>query len=452
VRSGDPFERLLEEHPDARRWVVAYSGGMDSRVLLDLCLRFLSDRQGGPTLEALHVDHGVHPDAADWARRCADTCEALGVSFSLRRAEAGSAAEDRLRRARYQVFEHFCRDDDLLLLAHHQDDQAETVLLRLLRGAGPAGLAGMPASRPCGPAILCRPLLEWPRQRLHQHAITSGLDWIEDPSNAQPVYARNYLRQAVMPLLDARWPGAAARIGRAAAHCADAAAICSVRADEDLALCLETDRFSQLRLRLAPWRALPLPRRRMVLREWLKAESEQAAEARSLETLVSEVIEAAPDRHPRLVIGSMVVRRFDDALYLLPRRADRAVAPAGFEIEPGHVGQVAGAGRISLLPEPAGGGIRAGGRYTVAFRAAGMLCRLQGRPAKPLKQVLAEAGIPPWLRDSVPLLLVDGELAAVGGIGICEGFEAGPGEPGLRLLWSAGWDLAVSAPGGVITT
>jgi tRNA(Ile)-lysidine synthase len=148
----------------------------------------------------------------------------------------------------------------------------------------------------------------------------------------------------------------------------------------------------------------------------------------------------------------MVVRRFDDALYLLPRRADRAVAPPGFEIEPGHIGRVAGTGRISLLPEPSGGGIRSGRRYTVAFRAQGMTCRLQGRPAKPLKQVLAEAGIPPWLRDSVPLLLVDGELAAVGGVGICEGFAAGPGEAGLRLVWSAGADPAASDRGEVITT
>jgi tRNA(Ile)-lysidine synthase len=450
VRPDEPFERLLEQHPGARRWVVAFSGGMDSLVLLDLCRRFLTGREAAPRLEALHVDHAVHPDSAAWAARCAGTCESLGVAFTARRAEAGSSAEDRLRRARYQVFESFCREDDLLLLAHHQEDQAETVLLRLLRGAGPAGLAGMPASRPCGSATLCRPLLEWPRERLRQHAVSAGLDWIEDPSNAQAHYARNYLRLEIMPRLEARWPGAAARIGRAAAHCADAAAICSARADEDLACCVETDRFGQPRLRLAPWRMLPLARRRMVLREWLKAETEQAAEARSLETLVAEVIEAAPDRQPRLVIGAMVVRRFDDALYLLPRRADRAPAPQGLEMDVGHVGQVAGAGRVSLLPEPGTGGVRAGLRYSVVFRSPGVMCRLQGRPAKPLKQVLAEAGVPPWLRDGVPLLLVDGHLAAVGGVGICEGFEAAPGEPGVRLVWSPADMPAVQA--AVVTT
>jgi tRNA(Ile)-lysidine synthase len=452
VRGEDPFRRLLGEHPAARRWVVAYSGGMDSRVLLDLCRGFLAGMDAAPRLEALHVDHGVHADSAHWALRCTETCEAIGVACSVRRAEPGSPAEDRLRRARYQVFESFCQEDDLLLLAHHQDDQAETVLLRLLRGAGPAGLAGMPSSRPCGRAILCRPLLEWPRERLREHAVSAGLDWIEDPSNAQPSYARNYLRREIMPRLEARWPGAGARIGRAAAHCADAAEICSARADEDLAGCVGNDRFGQPRLRLAPWRELPLARRRMVLREWLKAETEQAAEARSLETLVAEVIEAAPDRQPRLVVGAMVVRRFDDALYLLPRRSERAVAPRGFELDPGHVGQVAGAGRVSLLPEPVGGGVRAGRRYSVMFRSAGLLCRLKGRPAKPLKQVLAEAGVPPWLRDSVPLLVVDGELAAVGGVGVCEGFEAGPGEPAVRLVWSPACDDSASDRGLALTT
>ncbi len=435
MREEDPFRQLLDEHPGASRWVVAFSGGVDSRVLLDLCARFVAEVENPPALVVLHVDHGVHPDSSAWAKRCAALCEDIGVSFHLRRAEPGAATEDRLRRARYAVFESFCNDDDLLLLAHHQDDQAETVLLRLLRGAGPAGLAGMPARRPCGRATLCRPLLGWTGKRLREHARLAGLEWIEDPSNQTSVYGRNFLRREIMPLLEKRWPGAAERMGRAAAHCADAAAICSARAEEDLSGCVETDRFGQVRVRLEPWRALPLPRRRMVLREWLKHETDHAAEARSLETLVAEVVEAAPDRQPRLVIGSVVVRRFDDALYLVPRRADRAAAPEGFVMEVGHVGQVDGVGKVSLLPEPEAGGVRPGTTYEVVFRGVGMICRLHGRPAKPLRQVLAEAGVPPWLRDSVPLLLVDGQLAAVAGVGICEGFVSAPGTPGVRLVW-----------------
>ena len=436
VTPDDPILRLLREHPQARRWVVAFSGGMDSHVLLDMVARSLRGRPDAPLLEALHVDHGVHPDSGLWAAHCERVCAALGLTFSARRAEPGSAAEDRLRRARYQVFEAFCRDDDLLLLAHHQDDQAETVLLRLLRGAGPAGLAGMPSHRPCGAALLCRPLLDWPRERLLAHAHAMGLQWIEDPSNEQASYGRNLLRAQVMPVLEQRWPGAAARIARAAEHCGDAASICASLASEDLGTCTGTDRLGQSCLRLAPWRALEAARGRQVLREWLKQGTDSAAEARSLQTLLAEVIEAAPDRQPRLVIGSVVVRRFDDALYLLPRRADRRAPPAPFVIEAGHVASIPGVGRVSLLPELGADAVRPGHVYTIAFRRPGTACRLAGRPEKPLKQVLQESGVPPWLRDVVPLLFVDAELAAVGGVGVCEGFAVAAGEQGVRLVWS----------------
>lgn len=449
MKPDDPFERLLRDHPQARRWVVAFSGGMDSHVLLDLAARSLRGRADAPLLEALHVDHGVHPDSATWSAHCESICTALGVTFSARRAEPGSPAEDSLRRARYQVFEAFCRDDDLLLLAHHQDDQAETVLLRLLRGAGPAGLAGMPGQRPCGAALLCRPLLDWPRERLLAHAHAAGLQWVEDPSNEQVSYGRNLLRARVMPLLEQRWPGAASRIARAAEHCGDAASICATLASDDLGACAGTDRFGQSCLRLAPWRTLGAARGRQVLREWLKQGTDQAAEARSLQTLLSEVIEAGPDRQPRLVIGASVVRRFDDALYVLPRRADRRAPPAPFIIEPGHIGAIAGAGRVSLLPEAGPDAVRAGLVYTIAFRRPGAACRLAGRPEKPLKQVLQESGVPPWLRDSVPLLLVDGHLAAVAGVGVCEGFVTAAGETGVRLLWSP--EAFAQVPGTITT-
>ena len=199
---------LLEQFPAARRWVVAYSGGLDSHALLHLCARLRELHPGVPPVVALHVNHGVQRQADAWTAHCAGVCGALGIPFFARGAElvpadAAQPSEDALRAARYRVFEQFCASDDLLLLAHHREDQAETVLLRLLRGAGVAGLAGMPRQRACGRARLCRPLLETGRAQLRAYAEAEGLRWVEDPSNHCPDYDRNYLRLSVMPLLAA---------------------------------------------------------------------------------------------------------------------------------------------------------------------------------------------------------------------------------------------------------
>jgi len=432
-----PFSALLSEHPRARRWIVAYSGGMDSHVLLELCRRFLQARPpGAPVLEALHVDHGVHPEAARWAAHCESVGAGLGVTVHVRRVALGPDArsEEQLRRARYRAFEAFCGEDDLLLLAHHRNDQAETVLLRLLRGAGPSGLIGMPRTRPCGAAMLSRPLLEQPREALREFAEGAGLEWIDDPANAAADYARNFLRHRVLPVIEQRWPGSDVRIVRAASHCAEAASICAEVATADLARCRRVDRFGQSCLDLAAWRQLGAERGRNLLREWLREQGAERVEAQAMETLLGEVIEAAADRQPRLVLGRRVVRRHADALYVLPRRAERGAPPAAFVIEPGYSCEVPRVGRIALLPER--GGVRPGRRYEVGFRRAGLSCRLAGRPEKSLKQILQEAEVPPWLRERVPLLFVDGTLAAVGDIGIAAECLAAPDEEGVRLAWT----------------
>jgi tRNA(Ile)-lysidine synthase len=432
---------LLEQFPTARRWVVAYSGGLDSHVLLHLCARLRAAHPGVPPVVALHVNHGVQRQADAWSVHCAVVCAELGIAFFARPAqlvalEATQPSEDELRAARYRVFAGFCAGDDLLLLAHHRDDQVETVLLRLLRGAGVAGLAGMPRERACGRARLCRPLLDIGRAQLREYAAAQGLRWVEDPSNACTEYDRNYLRRDVMPLLAARWPGAAGNVARAARNLAQAAAICAERAGEDLRECAGDDRFGQAFLALVPWRALGAARATAALRAWLAQHGAGWADAQSLATLEHEVIGARRDAQPRLVLGAVVVRRYRERLYAIP--ADGAgEAPAGTAIVPDAPLCLRGVGRI-VLESGSEGGVRPGRDYRIGFGAPGWHCRPAGRPRKTLKQLAQEHGVPPWLRERLPLLYVDGELAAVAQLCVCEGFAAPPGTASLRLDWQPG--------------
>lgn len=432
-----PLLPLLTEHPAARRWVVAYSGGLDSHVLLDLCARLRARDARVPTLVALHVDHGVNAASAAWSRHCADVCADLGIEYFARRAEPGRDAaapvsEEALRAARYREFEAFCGAGDLLLLAHHRDDQVETVLLRLVRGAGVAGLAGMPHERGCGQARLCRPLLEVPREELRGHALAAGLEWIEDPSNARLEYDRNFLRHRVLPPLLERFPGAASAIARAAHNLAQAADICAERTREDLAACAGIDRFGQPYLGLAPWQRLSSARADALLRAWLAMHTATTPDARALQTLREEVIAARADAQPALVLGDVAIRRYRERLYAVA--AHEPPPAAGIVLAPGESARIEGAGLVELQ-RCTGAGVRPGREHRIDFGSPALRCRPVGRPGKTLGQLAQEYGVPPWLRARLPLLFVDGELAAVADLCICEGFAAPAGASALRLRW-----------------
>ncbi|HDQ9214135.1 TPA: tRNA lysidine(34) synthetase TilS, partial [Pseudomonas aeruginosa] len=192
---------------EAGGWCVAFSGGLDSTVLLHL-LAQLARSEALPALSALHVHHGLQAAADGWPAHCQAVCRSLGIPLRVERVQVavGGSIEQAARDARYRAFQANLGEGQVLLTAQHLDDQAETLLFRLLRGAGLRGLAAMPASRPLGGGRLCRPLLGVSRAELEAYAQTHRLDWVEDPSNQDPRFSRNYLRREIMPRLASHWP------------------------------------------------------------------------------------------------------------------------------------------------------------------------------------------------------------------------------------------------------
>ena len=229
----------LNADPAAPRWLVALSGGMDSIVLLHSLASLVSQSSGLPPVSAIHVNHQLHPEADAWQAHCDRVCASLGVPLQHSVVSvdgAGEGIEAAARRARYAVFEDSLGEGDVLFMAHHQDDQVETLLLRLLRGAGLSGLGGMPERRPLGAGQLYRPFLGLPRSMLADYAAEQKLDWVDDPSNADSQFDRNYLRAQVIPAVAQRWPGYRQTISRAAANLAEAQALLTQLAPSPLTL------------------------------------------------------------------------------------------------------------------------------------------------------------------------------------------------------------------------
>ena len=420
---------------------VGLSGGRDSVALLAALAAQAPAR--GWRLQAVHVHHGLSPHADAWAAFCGDLCARLGVPLQVHRVSLPEARpaglEATARAARYQVFAGLTAD--ALILAHHRDDQAETLLFNLLRGSGLRGLAAMPGRRLLprpghGPLPLLRPLLETSRAELETWLAAEGLGWIEDESNGDRAYARNFLRHEALPLLQSRFP-AAVSLGRAAALAGEAEDLLEELAAQDLAKAAVGSRLQQAALA-----GLSSARGRNLLRCWLRRHGAPMPEARALAELWQQLACPRPDGQVEWRCSEWAVRLWRGTVFLdhEPLQPPSSLAePAGPFVMPvpwafGSIGgrEVIGQGvALALCGEAARFRLRQGGETM----------QLPGRPRRPLKKLLQEADIPPWQRQRLPLLWVGQTLAWVPGIGIAADCLARADAPG----WLPEWRPAESA-------
>ncbi|WP_044873781.1 tRNA lysidine(34) synthetase TilS [Pseudomonas sp. LFM046] len=412
----------------APAWQVAFSGGLDSTVLLYLLAR-LARREALPPLCALHVHHGLQPAADAWPAHCQKVCDELGIPLKVLRVtvDAGPSLERAAREARYTAFMGELGRGEVLLSAQHRDDQAETLLFRLLRGAGVRGLAGMPASRPLGQGSLVRPLLTVSRAELEAFARAEGLAWVEDPSNADTDLARNFLRHVILPALQARWPRVAESLARSAAHMAEADALLNELARADLDAARGHCDFPWLSLpslELALLACLTPARQRNALRCWLAAltslpDSDHWAGWENLR-------DAAADAIPIWRLARGEVHRADGRLWWLSGAWLETPAANLVWADAGEPLDLPGNGRLEILGTPPAG------RLEVRYRQGGEVLEVSGRGRRDLKRLLNESHLPAFVRGRLPLLVVDGELLAVANLPDLDGTRQG----GWRLHWT----------------
>lgn len=423
-------DALARHVPPHARLVLALSGGLDSTVLLHVLLAL---RDQHPfELQAVHVHHGLSPHADAWAEFCARLCAAHAVQSSIHHVaiahDDAAGIEAAARRERQRIFAAL--DADFLLTAHQRDDQAETFLLQVLRGAGPKGLAAMAElqPRPGWRPTQLRPLLGIGRAELQDYAQSHDLTWVDDESNRDTRYRRNALRQRVMPLLAEHFPGSGATLARAAALQADAADLL-----DDLARLDAVEAIAADRLDCAALGRLSTPRARNLLRYFIELNGQPMPSARRLDEALHQLRDAQADARLRVRLGAVEVWRFRGGAYLAPL----APGPAEPVVWQGEASLWVPAAGVSVQMEAVtGAGLKrdvlAAGEVTLGVRRGGERLRLHaGGPHRSLKNLLQEHAIPPWQRDRLPLLWCDGRLAWAAGIGLDADLLASPGDPGL---------------------
>jgi tRNA(Ile)-lysidine synthase len=419
---------LAAHAPPGARIAVGLSGGVDSVVLLDLLHELAPSL--GCSLSALHVNHGISPNAASWAEFCATLSARLKVPIKIvtLQVKAGprESLEAQARAARYEALR--AADADFIALAHHQDDQAETLLLQLLRGAGPRGLAAMPVLDAGQPALL-RPLLAATREQILAYARARGLEWIDDESNRDIAHKRNYLRERVTPLLRKAFPGYPATLARSAEHCAESAALLDALAAIDLEQAVENASLS-----LASLRKLDTPRAKNALRAFIIGQGLPLPSSARLSAWWTQLQTTRPGARITLKHGDVALGVAKDRLII------HTLAPPPFEIawrgEP-TLALVHGQLRFERARAP---GLSATAldahQVTVRSRVGGERLRPAGRAHhRSLKHLMQEAHVPAWSRSAWPLLCVDGALAAIPGIAVANEFAASMDEEAIVVTW-----------------
>jgi tRNA(Ile)-lysidine synthase len=417
---------------------VGFSGGLDSTVLVDLMARH--GRETGRAVSAVHVHHGLSPNADAWAAFCERFCAERGIPLTIERVridrDSPEGLEAAARAARYAIYAR--REEPVVALAHHLDDQAETVLLQLLRGTGLKGVAAMPEMRelPGSRVQIFRPFLAFARAALLEHAEAAGLEWIEDESNASSVHDRNYVRNDVAPLLDARFPGWREALSRFSRHAAGAQELLDALGRDDA-----PDAEGRLDFGPEPMfihRPLADERRANALRSFLERNALPMPASARLQEMTRQIYDARDDAQVRIEHAGVALVRHRNRVYIESRPWDdepwrvewRGQSEVALGGERGHVrfeavvGQGIEAARVNA------------GEWHFGPRAGGERIRLApGQPTRTLKNLLREKSLSQWQRQHFPCLFHDGRLVWMNGVGIAAEYACPEGARGLEPRW-----------------
>jgi tRNA(Ile)-lysidine synthase len=452
----DEFERALgairarvSSFPStASPIAIAFSGGLDSSVLLHLAHQYALAH--GIELFAFHIHHGLSANADQWLASCQKVCAETGVHFTARRVEvrhrARSGIEESARIARYAALGELCRlhGVPLLLTGHHRDDQAETVLLQLLRGSGVAGLSGMDMANTAESLlgadvpVVGRPLLAVSRKQLESCAAQAGLVYVDDESNLDPRFARNALRHHVMPALSDYFPGFQERIARTAQHAQSANRLLQALAKNDFESCSDYDCIDLDRLR-----HLDLDRIDNLLRYWLGLHHMRMPSTSWLEELRTQLLDAKSDAQLCVTHPDGHVRRYRGRVYLTSRDdfVPDTVSPIAFQWN-GEAERHFPSYRGRLFFERADEGVDADWLreqpLVLHFRQGGETLKLAAnRPSRSLKHHYQALDVPPWKRERAPLVYANDNLLFAAEIGM-NSIHCDAASPMLiRLRWQA---------------
>lgn len=432
------FEHELDSYTlTPRQIVLAFSGGIDSRVMLDLLATY-RDIHPQHSYLVIHIHHGLSPYAQEWLIKCQSWAKEADLPFLGLRVcldLKGQSIEKVAREARYQAIKSKIKPQALVLTAQHFDDQVETFLLALKRGSGPTGLAGMPQIRPFGEGLLLRPFLNITREQIEQYAKQQGLLWLEDESNQDERFDRNFIRHSWLPLAKERWPAISKSIYRAARFCAEQESLLDELLAEHLYQAMQSDGG----LSIAAISQYSVKMQSALIRRWYKKQTNTALSQAQLQQVFQCVISAADDANPKMTMSCWQLRRYQQVIYVIPQFSDvsswqeNIIVDQKLELPDGLGFLTLSSQKTNSSHQLMLSAAHLNQPIRVCFDGQGIVahpCGRQGR--RKLKKLYQEYGVPSWLRKRTPLIFYGDKLAAVAGLFVCDGFAGQT----YQLLWS----------------
>lgn len=412
--------------------LVAYSGGLDSSVLLHACQQLLLAGYLG-SLRAVHADHGIQKESQDWAQFCELTCRNFEIDLIVERFELaiiGDTSEAKARKERYRLFEKLLEPNEVLLTAHHNDDQVETLLFRLFRGAGINGLKGMPVSRKVGVGILRRPLLEITRKDLEAYANRFDLAWVDDPSNKEVDYSRNFIRNKIIPLISEKWPSINRTLSQFSKHAQEQTEILNEVAEQDLSL--KQNNTSSIDCEALS--KLSLARQKNALHFWARSNSQLSPASNEIDQLINQ-LDAAKKQSIKVKLAGGWVQSYKSKLFFCNAEQTEAILEPIVWKDLTKTLRLDGGISITMtkktnanLPESQMSKSETSNYFfavkppkptdivTIKAREGGEVVRPSYREkSTSLKNIYQELEIPPWQRLGLPLVYYNDQLVTAVG-------------------------------------